>query len=140
MAYQRSRALAIRRARVEIVPLIDVMFLLLSFFIYVTIRMVPHGGIPVDLAPAKTAEVVTKDQRLVYLSIGTDGQLHLDQRPVTDAELAQALSQLKARKPPPTIVLNADQGVVHARVVQILDLTRQSGVPQVIFAVEPTTE
>ena len=136
MAYGNWRTAQARRARIEIVPLMDVMFLLLSFFIYVTMRMVMHGGIPVDLAAAKSAEPVTRDQRLAYLSIAADGRAFLDEQPMTDDELATALHQLKTRAVPVTVVLNADRAVTHARVVQVLDLARQADVGQVVFAVE----
>ena len=136
MAYGNWRTAQALRARIEIVPLMDVMFLLLSFFIYVTMRMVMHGGIPVDLAAAKSAEPVTRDQRLAYLSVAADGRAFLDEQPMTDDELATALHQLKTRAVPVTVVLNADRAVTHARVVQVLDLARQADVGQVVFAVE----
>lgn len=118
------------------IPLIDVMFLLLTFFIYITIRMVPHGGIAVDLASAETAEQPPKDRRLVYVSVGADGRAHLDQQPMSDTALAAALAVLAGRTPPVTVVLNADKSVSHERVVRVLDLTRRSGLRQVVLAVQ----
>lgn len=135
MAYGRGRTQP-RRARIEMIPLIDVMFLLLSFFIYVTIRMVPHGGIAVNLAAAETAQQMPKDRRLVYVSVAADGRAHLDQQAMPDAALASALAALRGRTPPVTVVLNADKRVSHERVVQVLDLTRRSGLTQVVFAVD----
>ncbi len=132
-----------RRARVEMIPLIDCMFLLLTFFIYVATAMVLQRGIPVDLAHASSGEPLTKEVKPIHVFVRISGELHLEDTPVTAAELSSHLRALAAsdasigpRSPRP-VVVNADKGVLHERVVEVLDLARESGVSDLVLAVEP---
>lgn len=132
-----------RRARVEMIPLIDCMFLLLTFFIYVATSMVLQRGIPVDLAHASSGEPLTKEVKPVHVFIRSSGELYLEERPVTRAELSSRLHAFAASdassgsKSPRPVIVNADKGVLHERVVEALDLARESGISQVVLAVEP---
>ncbi len=125
------------------IPLIDCMFLLLTFFIYVATSMVLQRGIPVDLAHAASGEPFRKGPEPIHVFIRSSGELYLGEAPVTKAELTsrlRALALSDASAGPRTsrpVVVNADKGVLHERVVEVLDLARASGVAQVVLAVEP---
>lgn len=119
------------------VPLIDCMFLLLTFFIYIATTMVIQRGIPVKLATAETGESTQKDPTAIHVSIKPSGEIYLEADPVSDEMLAQRLRTLARGGDGRPVVLSADSGVFHRRVVEVLDAIRQSGVSQVIFAVEP---
>lgn len=118
------------------VPLIDCMFLLLTFFIYVATTMAVQRGIPLHLATASTGEAAGKEA-LPTISIDREGRLYLNKRPVTEERLRGELTALAGSREPKPVVIQADRGVLHERVVAVLDLARQSGVPEVVFAVEP---
>lgn len=118
------------------VPLIDCMFLLLTFFIYVAATVAAQRGIPLDLATASTGETSGKEE-FPTVSIDRSGQLYLNRAPVTEEELRKEFEKLSIGSRPAPVVIQADRGVVHERVVVVLDLARQCGVPQVVFAVEP---
>ena len=132
-----------RRARVEMIPLIDCMFLLLTFFIYVATSMVLQRGIPVDLAHASSGEPLNKEVKPIHVFIRSSGELYLEERPVSRAELSSRLHAFAASdaspglSPPRPVIVNADKGVLHERVVEVLDLARESGISQVVLAVEP---
>jgi len=119
------------------------MFLLLTFFIYVATAMVLQRGIPVDLAHASSGESLTKEVRPIHLFIRGSGELYLEETPVTEAELSSRLRAFAVSdastdsKPQRPVVLNADKGVLHEKVVEVLDLARESGVSEVLLAVEP---
>lgn len=131
-----------RRARVEMVPLMDCMFLLLTFFIYIATSMVLQRGIPVDLAQAASGETLSKEVKPIHLFIRSSGELYLEETRVTEGELSSRLRALAADPirgsgPSRPVVVNADRGVVHEKVVDLLDLARQSGVSEIVLAVEP---
>lgn len=136
MISQHAQKRHARKARIEMVPLIDCMFLLLTFFIYVATTFVVQQGIPMDLATASTAEAAGKE-RFATVSIDRSGHLYLNEDPITQEQLRKELSAMAMACPPKPVVLQADKGVVHEQVVGVLDLARQCGVPQVVFAVEP---
>lgn len=118
------------------VPLIDCMFLLLTFFIYVATTMVVQRGIPMKLATATTGESSGKEL-FPTVSIDREGRLYWNKFPVTEDRLRGELKKLAASSSTKPVVIHADKGVVHEWVVAILDLARQCGVPDVVFAVEP---
>lgn len=127
-----------RRARVEIVPLIDVMFLLVAFFMVVSISMVLQKGIVVDLAPAESADASLADDTLVVVSVDAAGGLFLNKDPI-DAEALGMLLHEKAQENKETaVVLNADKNARHKDVVAALDIIRKSTLHNVTFSVEPT--
>ena len=130
-----------QKARVEMIPLMDCMFLLLCFFIYVTMTMVVHRGIFVDLAKAKTGETMKeKEENSLYLTVNQQGELFMDKTLVKENELGQRLKQFRQRHKNTTVIINADKGATHEKVMRSLDLVRQNGVSQVIFNVEPLTQ
>ena len=71
----------IKKARVEMIPLIDVIFLLLVTFIFFTMSMAIHRGLPVQLPSSSTAQVERKD--FVDVTIKEDGTLYLDRKEMT---------------------------------------------------------
>ncbi len=121
------------------IPLIDCMFLLLTFFIYVATAAVSQAGIPLDLATASTGQAVGKEL-LPTISIDETGLLYLNKTPITEEQLKMELKKMAMTTHPKPVVIRADKGVVHEQVVGILDLARQSGVSQVVFAVQPSDQ
>lgn len=120
------------------VPLMDCMFLLLTFFIYVATTMALQRGIPVELAHAASGESLAKETDPIQIYLRTSGELYVEEKTMTELELAVHLRAMVSRpRAPRPVVINAERGVLHERVVEILDLARQSGVRQVVLAVEP---
>ncbi len=135
------RRRAQRRARVEMVPLMDCMFLLLTFFVYIATSMALQRGIPVDLAQAASGETLSKELQPIHVFIRSSGEIYLEETRVMESDLSSRLRTLSAASQPHgssrPVVVDADRGVVHEKVVGVLDLARQSGVTQVVLAVEP---
>ncbi len=128
------------------VPLIDCMFLLLTFFIYIATAMVLQRGIPVDLAHASSGETLRRELKSIQIFIRNSGEIFLGETRVTEGDLSSRLRTLvgsaavSGSSPQRPVVINADKEVLHQRVVDVLDLARQSGAKQVVLAVEPKKE
>ena len=132
----RSKFRTTRKSRVEIIPLIDVMFLLLCFFIYATMNMVVQQGIFVNLASSETSQVTPQDTEDIVLSVDREGTYYMNEAPVSKNELISRLKMVQDRAHY-SVVVNADEDATHGQVIGLLDLVRKNGIEEAIFAVEP---
>lgn len=126
-----------RRARVEIIPLIDVMFLLVAFFMVISISMVLQEGIAVNLSTADTGEAMAREESSLTITVAADGNLFLQKEAIGQSQLQRALVKEAAQRPETSVTINADQDALHGDVVAILDLVRRVGLTNVVIAVEP---
>ena len=124
-----------RRARIEMVPLIDMFFLLLVFFIFGVFSMTVQQGMAVELPSAATGTPVKEEGPTISLT--ADGSLFLHQDPITLEALAAALREEAQRPSLPVVVINADHQVPHGRVMTVLDTVRQAGLQRVSFHTTP---
>ncbi len=121
-----------RHARIEIVPLIDIMFFLLATFVMVSLSMVKNRGIQVILPEASTgAPQDHKDH--VSVSVTETGQLFLDKEELSQAQLVNALRTLKSKNPDLRIFINGDQNARLGLAIAVLDETRKLGITKVAF-------
>jgi len=109
-------------AQINIVPMIDVIFAILTFFIISTLFLTRSEGLPVNLPDAQTAESQQTDK--IVVSIDDAGQLALNQDPVQFEELASAVVALKGDRPEVLVTINADETVYHGIVVGVMDELR----------------
>ena len=120
-----------QKARVEMLPLIDVVFLLLVFFIYAFLSMVLHRGLDVDL-PDAAASVISREN-YVDLSITADNQIFVNKQPVTLDSAAAAVRVARTAEEEPVFIhgdRQADLGIA----VQLQDRLRIAGIEKVSFA------
>jgi biopolymer transport protein ExbD len=118
-----------RRARIEILPLIDIVFLLLVFFIYAMLSMAVHRGLPVDLPSSSTSET---DKRLTLsVTIKDSGDIVLDTVPVQLKDLAPQLRAKTRISQEMGVLLFADREVSCQLLVKVLDQIRMAGVNRV---------
>jgi biopolymer transport protein ExbD len=130
MRFERlKRRTEIKKGQLDIAPLIDVMFLLLIFFM-LTSNFVVQPGIRVSLPKAVSSEVIRSENLAVTLT-GQD-LLFLNEEPVTMQELVPRIRQ--AAQENKTVLLKADTNASLGRVVEIWDLCRESGIPQINIA------
>jgi len=115
-----------KKARIEMIPLMDVIFLLLVAFIMMTMSMTVYRGIPVELPASEAADVEKKT--LVTVTILKDGALYLDREAVTLPVLRDRLSRLSEQDNPPRIFLAGDRTVSYERVLAVIDEIRKAGV------------
>jgi biopolymer transport protein ExbD len=111
--------------RIEIVPLIDVIFCILTFFILAAIGLTRQQAIGVDLPQASTGQ--TQMRKLAMVTLSPSGQLYFQQSPVTKDMLIVQLQAFKQAQPDGMIVLYASQSAFYSNVVAVLDLLRSVG-------------
>ena len=118
-----------KKVRIEMLPLIDIVFLLLVFFIYAMLSMAVHRGLPVELPVSKTAEI---DQELILsVTVKVDGTIYVDKEQVTLENLAEILRAKTNRTKEPGVLIFADRTLPYQMVYNILDKIRQAGISRI---------
>ena len=123
-----------RKPRIEMIPLIDLMFLLLVSFVYGVFFMSVHRGVPVALPLSSTAKI--EKQLTLSLSIQADGALFLDKEPVPVETLGEALKLRAAANRDTGVLLFADKNLPYQKLYTVLDLIRMAGLSQVSLQAE----
>jgi biopolymer transport protein ExbD len=123
------------KARIEIIPMIDIIFFLLVFFMISTLSMTVNRGLPVNLPTAATAQKEVGGN--VDLTLTQDGGLFLNREPIAIQDLGQRVKAALAADPQLTAIINADGQVRHSAVVEIVDELRLAGVSRLALAVKP---
>ena len=116
---------------INVTSLIDVMFLLLIFFL-VSSTFTNQPAIKLVLPRSATAEQTAVTPSIVYLT--ETGRLFLNDREYTRDELGAVLAQLQAGTAEDRIVLRADENAPHGEVVSLIDLIKESGFTRVSLA------
>ena len=124
-----------QRARIEIIPMIDVVFFLLVFLMMASLSMTVNRGLPVNLPRAATG--TTPPAEAAAITVARDGQAYLDREPVTRAVLGERLRGLVGANPTLAIVITADEAVAHGHVVDVLDEVRTAGVLRMAIGIRP---
>jgi biopolymer transport protein ExbD len=125
-----------RRARIEIVPLIDIIFFLLATFVLVSLSMVKHKGIPVVLPSADTGIQQEQKDHLV-ISISDAGQLYLDENELQPEELYKTMRSLQEKDSGLRVLINGDENARLGLAIQVLDEIRKIGITKVAFETTP---
>ena len=120
---------------VDLTPMIDIVFQLVLFFM-VTTTFKSSPAIQIDL-PRSSRDVVVAERDDVLIWVAVDGALFVDQRPVGWAELGARLAAAAALRDDTLVILKADRGVEHGRVVAVMDLARGYGLTRLAIATEP---
>jgi biopolymer transport protein ExbD len=127
-----SRTPSENEARIEIVPLIDIMFFLLAAFMLVSLSMVHLKGVKVDLPTATSATLETKNE-LLSISVDKSGLAYLDKQPVGPNELAQQLAAWHRTNTDVRVFISGDKEARHGDVIRVLDLVRAAGIQKIAF-------
>ena len=127
-----SGYLGIKKPRIEMLPLIDIVFLLLVFFIYAMLSMAVHRSLPVSLPVSSTAEIHTELN--LSISVNNNGDIFLDKTMVSLEDLQVILQDkvLKAADDKSVQVdLFADKALSYQKLYRVLDIVRIAGVSNV---------
>ena len=123
-----------KRARIEIIPLIDIIFFLLATFIMVSLSMTKNQGVQVALPTAGTAASLGDSQQMekaVTLSVTEKGEVFFNKEKITLAQLPLRLQNLKSTVTDPRVIVNSDAGADFRHVVGVLDEVRRIGIAKV---------
>jgi len=110
-------------ATINIVPMIDVIFAILTFFIMSTLFLTRSQGLPVNLPKATTTQV--QRSSTITVTLDNQGQIALNRQPVDLAALEGRVSGLIAPSQEAVVVLNADEQVNHGQVIAVMDRIRR---------------
>ena len=121
-----------RRARIEIIPLIDIIFFLLATFMIVSMSMIKNQGLSVHL-PVAASGVPQDRQEVVTVTVSETGEYAWDKQAVAAADLPSRLAQLKLSQPEAKLVINGDNRVQLQQVITVLDDAQKAGLSKVII-------
>ena len=131
----RLQRRTVKKARIEIIPMIDTIFFLLVFFMISTLSMSQYKGMPVNLPKAASGQQAPAESAAI--TINKENQIFLDKQPVAKTALADLLRQLLVKNPDMLVIINADDGVHHGEVVEVMDIVRSANVARIAIAVKP---
>ncbi len=121
--------------RIEIIPLLDVIFCILTFFILAAVGLTRQQAINLDLPKASTGAPQMRE--MLVVSVDQVGQTYVEKEPVTREQLKGILLNYRRSQPGGLMVLNASQLVSYNEVIQVLDLLRSVGGDRVALATQP---
>ena len=123
-----------KKARIEIIPLIDIMFFLLAAFMMASLTMIKMQSIKMNLP---TATMATRDFKPDILNISVDkaGDVYVEKKPVNVTELHNILSNKFRMNTNVPVYISGDKDATHGSVIRVLDIVRREGIQKVSFAI-----
>jgi biopolymer transport protein ExbD len=125
-----------KRARIEIIPMIDVIFFLLVFFMVSSLAMTKINSLPVALPKTSAQPEALKQD--VILTVRKDGSIYINKNAVTLDSLGAQLAYEMKNDPQEPVLVNADEAASYGTVVRIMDRAKQIGVRR--FALATSTD
>ena len=123
-----------KKSRIEMLPLIDVVFLLLVVFIYTMLSMAVHRGLNVSL-PKSEASVIEK-QFILSVTIDEKGSIYIDEQKIELEELTERLEAITSDKKNPGVLFFADKNIPYQDLFKVLDRIRLAGLNRISLQAE----
>ena len=127
-----------KRARIEIIPLIDIMFFLLASFMMVSLSQTHMKGIRVNLPSAVTLPQ-NQPKDYVAIKVVEGNAVYFDNQFVPDDQVLQRLYQLHAANPDIKVSISASMLAMHGDVISVLDKVRNAGITKVGYQIRAAT-
>jgi biopolymer transport protein ExbD len=124
-----------KHARIEIIPLIDIMFFLLASFMMVSLSQTTMKGMKVALPVGASGKTQSKKD-YVSLSVDKDGYYYFDKNKIALEEILPRLQLVYKTNPEAKIFIRGDQEAVHGNVIRMLDQIRSSGFTKLSFEIK----
>ncbi len=129
----KNRRRKTEQSEVNMTPMLDVVFIMLIFFI-VTASFVKEAGVDVNRPVAQTA--IAKDKGNILIAITENGQIWIDRRQVDPRSLRASIERLHGENPQGAIVIQADRMSQNHLLVAVMDAAKAAGVNKVAIAAE----
>src|SRR6266404_2766333 len=127
-----------KHARIEIIPLIDIMFFLLASFMMVSLSQTHMKGIAVNLPSAVIPPTVDPNKKdYVSVRVTEGGLIYFDNAPVLDSDVLPKLYQLHEANKDVKVSLSAELLATHGAVIELLDKIRLSGITKIGYQIKP---
>jgi len=124
-----------KKARIEIIPLIDIMFFLLASFMMVSLSQVHMKGIKVNLPVGSSGETQSK-RDYISVSVDMNGNFFFDKEEVKREEMQLRLQKVHQSSPEAKVFVRGDRDTVHGNIIQLLDMLRASGFYKISFEIK----
>lgn len=128
-----------KKPRIEIVPLIDIMFFLLASFMLVSLSMVQMRGMKINMPSAAASTPENKDD-FITVTVDLVGDIYFEKEKVDPVELSKRLKEAVVKNPESRIYIRGDKDATHGAVVTVLDKVKSSGITKVAFEIKPGTD
>jgi biopolymer transport protein ExbD len=128
----------VKKARIDIIPLIDIIFLLLIFFIYTMLSMSVHKGVELSLPKSAFARSVDKED--ISVSIKKDNTVYINKEKIMLSEMARILSEKIKTDKNATALLFADKNVEYDLLFKVIDKIKESGIYKISLQAEEKAE
>jgi biopolymer transport protein ExbD len=119
-----------KKARIEIIPLIDIVFFLLATFVMVSMSMVKNQGISVNL-PSTASGEKREAGEYVTITVTDKGNVFVNKELVSLAELKNKLQRMRQDEPDMKVIINGDEKADYGTAIRVLDDVRQLGIAKV---------
>jgi len=121
-----------KKARIEIIPLIDIMFFLLASFMMVSLSQVHMKGIKVNLPTGQSGDTQSKRD---YISVSVDagGNAYFDKEEMSYDKLTTMLQRVHQENPEAKVFVRGDRDTVHGNIIRVLDILRSVGFYKIAF-------
>lgn len=124
-----------KRARIEIIPLIDIMFFLLASFMMVSLSQVHVKGIKLNLPTGISGQTQSR-REYVALSVDKDGDIYYDKLKVEPNEVYQRLLNVHRISPGAKIFIRGDRDAYHGDILRLIEQVRAAGFYKIAFEVK----
>lgn len=124
-----------REPQIMIIPMIDIIFFLLVFFMMSMLSMTVEHSVPLQLPQAATA--VLQTEASLTVGVTADGRIFVEEAPVSRADFSRRMAAERERNPDVNVVLRADADARHADVLFVLDGLRSAGISRIGIAADP---
>lgn len=123
-----------KKARIEIIPLIDVIFFLLATFVLFTLSLDRIQAIDINLPQAvPNAKPQDDEDKPITLQVSDNGNYYWNQELINLSEVSYRLDNYVAEEPNPRVLLTTDDLAKYGDTIKVLDLVRLAGIDQVSF-------
>ncbi|MFN2507353.1 MAG: ExbD/TolR family protein [Chthoniobacterales bacterium] len=124
-----------KHARIEIIPLIDIMFFLLASFMMVSLSQTTMKGMKVDLPTGSSGQTQSKKDYLSF-SVDRDGYIYWDKERIDYPDVVTKLRGMYQTNPEAKIFIRGDREALHGNVTRLLDQIRSTGYTKIAFEIK----
>jgi biopolymer transport protein ExbD len=124
-----------KRTRLEIIPLIDIMFFLLASFMMVSLQMQKVRTLKASL-PTATLATSTAKPDIINLTVDRNGQVSVDKKPISFPDLLTLLTNRYNLNTNLPVYITGTRDATHGSMIYVLDLVKQAGIQRVAIAVK----
>lgn len=129
----RKRFQEEEEAAIDMTPMLDIVFIMLIFFI-VTTSFVKEAGI--DVSKPEASQAQAKPSANIFIAIRANGEVWMDKRMVDVERVGANIERLLAEQPTDIVVIQADKEAKHGVVVKVMDQIKEAGIDKISIAAE----